>query len=132
MVGTHINRNITWAEMAKPFMTYITRGQYILQQGEPTGDISYLLKESAPSRMPFWGDGLQPAPPAGYDFDVMNTDILLNHTSVAADGRIHVEGTAEMPDGMNYRVLVLPPTTEMTPEVARKLHDLVAAALARD
>jgi hypothetical protein len=57
----------------------------------------------------------------------MNTDILLNHTSVAADGRIHVEGTAEMPDGMNYRVLVLPPTTEMTPEVARKLQTLVAA-----
>jgi hypothetical protein len=127
MVGTHINRNITWAEMAKPFMTYMTRVQYMLQQGDPTGDIAYLLKEGAPSTMPFWGDGLQPAPPAGYDFDVMNTDILLNHTSVAADGRIHVEGSAEMPDGMNYRVLVLPPTTEMTPEVARKLHELVAA-----
>jgi len=25
MVGTHINRNITWAELAKPFMTYVAR-----------------------------------------------------------------------------------------------------------
>ncbi|MGA1981377.1 MAG: glycosyl hydrolase [Acidobacteriaceae bacterium] len=127
MVGTHINRNITWAELAKPFMTYMARVQYMLQQGDPTGDIAYLLPEGAPSTMPFWGDGLQPAVPAGYDYDVMNTDVLLNRTSVAADGRIHVGGTAEMPDGMNYRVLVLPPTTQMTPEVARKLHELVAA-----
>ena len=27
MVGTHINRNITWAELAKPFMTYMARVQ---------------------------------------------------------------------------------------------------------
>ena len=33
--------------------------------------------------MPFWGAGLQPAPPAGYDYDYINTDILLHHTSVA-------------------------------------------------
>ena len=57
----------------------------------------------------------------------MNTDILLHHTSVTPDGRIHVDGSAEMPEGMSYRVLVLPPTMQMTPEVLRKLHELVAA-----
>jgi len=127
MVGTHINRNITWAEQAKPFMTYVARVSYMLQQGSPVADLAYLLPEGAPSTMPFWGDGLQPAPPQGYDFDVINTDVLLNRASVAPDGRIHVEGSAEMPDGMSYRVLVLPPTTLMTPEVLQKLHDLVAA-----
>ena len=127
MVGSHINRNITWAELAKPFMTYVARVSYLLQQGDPVADLAYLLPEGAPSTMPFWGDGLQPAPPAGYDYDVVNTDVLLNRTSVAADGRIHVEGSAAMPNGMSYRVLVLPPTRQMTPEVAQKLHDLVAA-----
>ncbi len=127
MVGSHINRNITWAEMAKPFMTYVARVSYLLQQGDPVADLAYLLPEGAPSTMPFWGDGLQPAPPAGYDFDVMNTDVLMNRTSVAADGRIHIEGSSAMPDGMSYRVLVLPPTRQMTPEVLQKLHDLVAA-----
>jgi hypothetical protein len=126
MVGTHINRNITWAEQAKPFMTYVARVSYMLQQGSPVADLAYLLPEGAPSTMPFWGDGLQPALPAGYDYDFVNTDILLNRTSVVADGRLHVEGSAEMPDGMSYRVLVLPPTTQMTPEVLHKLHDLVA------
>jgi hypothetical protein len=126
MVGTHINRNITWAELAKPFMTYMARVQYMLQQGSPVADLAYLLPEGAPSTMPFWGDGLQPAVPAGYDYDAMNTDVLLHRTSVTADGRIHVEGSADMPDGMTYRVLVLPPTNLMTPDVLHKLHELVA------
>jgi hypothetical protein len=127
MVGTHINRNITWAELARPFMTYVARVSYMLQQGTPTADLAYLLPEGAPSTMPFWGDGLQPAPPSGYDYDYVNTDILLHHMSVAADGRVHVDGSSEMPEGMSYRVLVLPPTTVMTPEVAGQLKELVAA-----
>ena len=127
MVGTHINRNITWAEQAKPFMTYVARVSWMLQQGSPVADLAYLLPEGAPSTMPFWGDGLQPAPPAGYDYDYINTDVLLHRTSVGADGRIRVEGSSAMPEGMSYRVLVLPPTTQMTPEVLGKLHDLVAA-----
>ncbi len=127
MVGTHINRNITWAEQAGPVMTYIARISYLLQQGSPVADLAYLLPEGAPSTMPFWGAGLVPAPPAGYDYDYLNTDVLLDHTSVTADGYLHVDGSSAMPDGMNYRVLVLPPTTQMTPEVLGKLHALVAA-----
>jgi hypothetical protein len=120
MVGTHINRNITWAEEARPFMDYVARVSYMLQQGRFVADLAYLLPEGAPSTMPFWGSGLRPAPPPGYDCDYINTDILLHHTSADADG-IHLDS------GMSYRVLVLPPTREMTPEVLRKLHELVAA-----
>jgi hypothetical protein len=129
MVGTHINRNITWAEQAAPVMTYFARVCYMLQQGSPVADLAYLLPEGAPSTMPFWGAGLQPAPPAGYDYDYLNTDILLHHTSVAADGRLHIEGSEAMPAGMDYRVLVLPPTTQMTPEVIEKLRSLVAGGV---
>jgi alpha-L-rhamnosidase len=127
MVGTHINRNITWAEQARPFMTYVARVSYMLQQGSPMADIAYLLPEGAPSTMPFWGSGLQPAPPPGYDYDYLNTDILLHHTNVAPDGSVHVNGSHDLPEGMTYRLLVLPPTTQMTPEVLHKLHELVAA-----
>lgn len=120
MVGTFIDRNITWAGMAKPFMTYIARTCFMLQQGKFVADVAYLLKEGAPSTMPFWGDGLQPAPPEGYDYDVVNTDVLLNRMSVADDGRL------VLPDGMSYRVLVLPDVTYMTPPVMRKIHEMVA------
>lgn len=127
MVGTHINRNITWAGDAAPVMTYFARVSYMLQQGSPVADIAYLLPEGAPSTMPFWGAGLEPAPPDGYDYDYVNTDILLHHTSVTADGSIHVDGSSQMPDGMTYRVLVLPPTSQMTQQVLVKLDDLVEA-----
>jgi hypothetical protein len=125
MVGTHINRNITWAEQAGPLMRYFARVSYMLQQGSPVADLAYLLPEGAPSTMPFWGAGLQPAPPPGYDYDYLNTDILLHHVSVTADGRIHVDGSSQMPEGMTYRALVLPPTSQMTQEVLAKLHELV-------
>lgn len=123
MVGTHLNRNITWAEQAAAFMTYIARVSYMLQQGRPVADIAYLLPEGAPSTMPFWGAGLQPAPPPGHDYDYLNTDVLL-HSAKAG-----VSGTLDLHSGMSYRVLVLPPTTDMTPEVLRKLHALVAAGV---
>jgi hypothetical protein len=108
MVGTHINRNITWAEQARPFMTYLARTSFMLQQGLFVADLAYLLPEGAPSTMPIWGAGLQPAPPEGY------------RLSVKEDGRL------ALPDGMSYRVLVLPQIDRMTPPVLRKIHELVA------
>lgn len=127
MVGTNINRNITWANLAKPLMTYFARVSFMLQQGDPVVDLAYLLPEGAPSTMPFWGPGLEPEPPAGYNYDYVNTDVLLHRTRVNDDGNIHVDGSAAMPNGMTYRLLVLPPTRQMTPEVLNKIHELVAA-----
>jgi hypothetical protein len=120
MVGTHINRNITWAEQAAPFMTYLARNSFMLQQGLAVADVAYLLNEGAPSTMPFWGAGLQPAPPEGYDYDYINADALLTRMSVGSDGRLM------LPDGMSYRVLVLRETDRMTLPVLRKLRELVA------
>jgi hypothetical protein len=121
MVGTHINRNITWAEQAGPFMTYLARTSFMLQQGIPVADLAYLLNEGAPSTMPFWGGGLKPAPPEGYDYDYVNADVLLNRMSVNSVGRI------VLPNGVSYRILVLPETDRMTLPVLRKLRELVAA-----
>lgn len=120
MVGTHINRNITWAEQAAPFMTYLARNSFMLQQGRFVADIAYLLNEGAPSTMPIWGNGLDPSPPEGYDFDYINADVLISRMSVGPNGRL------TLPDGMSYAVLVLPNTDQMTLPVLQKIHDLVA------
>lgn len=120
MVGTHFNRNITWAEQARPLMTYFARSSFLLQQGQFVADVAYLLNEGAPSTPPIWGSGTRPAPPEGYDYDFINADVLLNRLSVASDGRL------VLPDGMSYRLLVLPETDRMRPELLRKLRDLVA------
>jgi hypothetical protein len=120
MVGTHLNRNITWAEQAKPLFTYFARVSHMLQQGLFVADLAYLLDEGAPSTPPIWGAGTQPAPPEGHDYDFINADVLLNRMSVGEGGRV------VLPDGMGYRVLVLPETNRMRPELVRKLRDLVA------
>jgi hypothetical protein len=120
MVGTHIHRNITWAEQARPFMTYLARNSFMLQQGLFVADLAYLLPEGAPSTMPIWGQGLQPPPPEGYDYDYVNADVVLHRMSVKEDGRL------TLPDGMSYRVLVLPPIERMTLPALRKIRDLVA------
>ncbi len=120
MVGTHINRNITWAEQAGPFMTYLARNSFMLQRGLPVADLVYLLNEGAPSTMPFWGAGLRPAPPTGYDYDFLNTDALLNRMSVGANGQL------VLPDGVSYRLLVLPEVDRMTVPVLRKIRELVS------
>ena len=102
-------------------MTYLARSFYLLQKGLFVADLAYLLPEGVPSSsQPFWGAGLQPQPPEGYDYDCINTDVLLHRMSVGPDGRLM------LPDGMSYRVLVLPQSREMTPEVLRKVRELVA------
>jgi len=121
MVGTHINRNITWAELARPFMTYLARNSYMMQRGMYAADIVYLLNEGAPSTMPFWGAGVQPAMPEGYSFDYINADALLTRMNVDTKGKL------VLPDGMNYSILVLPPTQQMTLPVLRKIQALVQA-----
>lgn len=120
MVGTHLNRNITWAEQAQPLMTYFARSSHLLQQGLFVADLAYLLNEGAPSTPPIWSAGTQPTPPEGHDYDFINTDVLLNRLAVAADGRL------VLPDGMSYRLLALPETDRMRPALLRKLRDLVA------
>ena len=120
MVGTHINRNITWAEQSEPFMKYLARNSFMLQQGLFVADLVYLLNEGAPSTMPIWGSGLSPAPPEGFDYDYINADALINRMTISAEGKLN------LPDGMSYEVLVLPNTDRMTLHVLRKIHGLVA------
>lgn len=120
MVGTHINRNITWADKAEPFLTCLARNSFMLQQGKFVADIAYLLDEGAPSTMPIWGPGLRPAAPEGYDFDYVNADVLQNRMTVGGDGRL------TLPDGMSYALLVLPGSRHMTLPVLEKIHELVS------
>jgi hypothetical protein len=119
MVGTHLHRNITWAESARPLNLYFARVCHLLQQGQPVADLAYLLDEGAPSTMPIWGAGTSPAPPSGYNHDFLNADVLLHRLDVDASGQL------VLPDGMSYRVLVLPQSRTMRPELLEKLHELV-------
>jgi hypothetical protein len=119
--GQWFNRHETWAESARPWTTYLARSSYLLQQGKFAADIAYFYGEES-NITALFGDN-PPEIPAGYNFDYVNADALLNRLT-AAGGKITTAS------GMSYRVLVLDPNAwQMTLPVLRKLRDLVAAGV---
>jgi hypothetical protein len=117
--GQWFNRNETWAEQAKPLVSYLARSSYLLQQGRFDADIVYFYGEDSNLTALF----LHKAPeiPAGYNFDYINADALV-HVLTFENGQLAT------PSGMRYRVLALDPHTQhMSLPVLRKIRDLVRA-----
>ena len=116
--GVHYERTETWWEQTKPWHEYLSRCQYMLQQGNFVADFAYFYGEQAPNDLPV-RESLNPVPPAGYDFDGCAAEAVIERMSVK-DGRLEVKG------GMNYRLLILPQQGDtMTPALLRKIRELV-------
>jgi len=115
--GWEYERTATWWEQSGPWHEYLARCQYMLRQGLFVADICYLQDEEGFKRLPGRQD-LQPRPPRGSDYDLCSAEVVLTRMSVK-DGRL------VLPDGMSYRVLVLPRQRLMTPVLLRKIRGLV-------
>ncbi|MBU6399703.1 MAG: hypothetical protein KGS61_05245, partial [Verrucomicrobia bacterium] len=111
--GLHYERTETWWQMSPAWHRYLARCQYLLRQGRFVADICYLQPEAAPQ-------GFQNHNRHGYDFDNCTPEVVRNRMSVR-DGRL------VLPDGMSYRVLVLPDVRTITPPLLRKIKALVDA-----
>jgi hypothetical protein len=116
--GTHFNPNITWWPQAGAWTGYLARCQFLLQQGLFVGDVCYYYSDTIPSFVPL--KHVDPMLGPGYDYDVTNSEVISSRMSVK-DGRI------VLPDGMSYRMLVLPEWDAMPLEVLRKITELVHA-----
>ena len=117
--GTHVNPRVSWWEQTGgPWISYINRSQSLLQSGLFAADALYYVGDGAPNLIP--PKHVPAGLGKGYDYDACNEEVLLTRLSVK-DGRI------VLPDGMSYRVLVLPKTTKMPAPVAQKLRELVQA-----
>ena len=117
--GQWFNRNETWAEQAKPWISYLARSSYLLQQGRFGADIVYFYGED--SNLTALFGRKSPDIPAGYNFDYLNADALVHVLSVK-------NGQLATPSGMQYRVLALDPHSQhMSLPVLRKIRDLVQA-----
>jgi hypothetical protein len=117
--GSHFNHNITWWNQgAEQFLRYLTRCEYMLQQGLFVADVLYYSGDEAPNFIP--PKNIDPSRGFGYDYDVCNTEIMLTRLSVK-NGRI------VLPDSMSYRVLVLPNRPVLPLSVVQKIQELVAA-----
>jgi hypothetical protein len=114
--GTHFNPQITWWDQAHAFTNYIGRCQYLLQQGHFTADVCYYQGDQIPSFVP--KKHIYPDLDYGYDYDVINSEVILERLSVR-------DGQFVLPDGMRYRLLVLPDTDMINLQVLKKIEKLV-------
>jgi hypothetical protein len=115
--GQWFNRNETWAEQAGPWIDYIARTSFMLQQGHFAADLVYYYGEDSNLTAIF--DQKSPDIPQGYGFDYINADALIHELRVE-DGRIHTPG------GMSYRVLGLDAySRHMSLPVLRAIYKLV-------
>ncbi len=116
--GQWFNRNETWADEAGPWVDYIGRSSYLLQQGHFGADLIYFYGED--SNLTSIYEHKSPNVPAGYGFDYVNADALIHELKVGPDGRITTPG------GTTYRLLGLAEySRHMSLPVLRAIHQLV-------
>ncbi|MGJ7032268.1 glycosyl hydrolase [Niabella hirudinis] len=114
--GTHFNPNVTWWEFAAPFFSYVARSQYLLRAGHFVADVLFYNGDIAPNLVAQKHN--DPQLGKGYDYDVCNEEVLLERLGVR-------DGKLVLPDGMQYRLLVLPQSDRMPVAVLKKIKQLL-------
>ena len=112
--GNEFNRLNTWFSQMDTFISYLKRANFMLQQGTYQADVAYYIGEDVPKMTGI----CDPPLPSGYSFDYINSEVIMNRMSVK-------DGKLTLPDGMSYRILVLPRLNSMRPELLRKITELV-------
>ena len=116
--GTHMGPNLVWWPMAGPFIGYLARCSFLLQQGRPVADVCFYQGDGAPAFHPLAVDWDSELRRAGYDYDLVDVRVLTN-AMTARGGRIH------LPHGVSYRLLVLPDAESIDLVALRKIRELV-------
>lgn len=116
--GSEFNRNNNWFQDAKTYVDYIKRISALVQRGQRQTDLAFYIGDDVPCDKPV----LPYALPSGYDLDFINYDALINLAKVENDRLV-------LPSGASYKVLILPPSTKMRPELLQKLEGFVREGL---
>ncbi|MYM34524.1 glycoside hydrolase [Duganella sp. FT94W] len=99
LLGQYFSRHETWADQARPWIDYLARSAYLLQQGRHVADIAYFYGEDAPITGLF-GNAPNRDVPAGYAYDYVNLTALRQQLSVRGNQLLSRSGA-------RYRVLYL-------------------------
>jgi len=120
--GVHWDNRQTWWPMVRAYHEYIARCQFLLAQGKPVADVLYLIPEVAPQVFrpaPDAMDGTEFLPDKrGFSFDGCSPEALMKLAEVE-------KGQIVFPGGASYKLLVLPAFETMTPELLRKIEELI-------
>jgi hypothetical protein len=145
--GEHINVNVTWWEMARPFMDYIARSSYMLRQGNFVADVLLYYGDEAPNLVPprrmdpnytpdmpgifptyFYDESkcphcgrpkpINPGNLPGYQYDYINEDVIT--TTLETEN-----GNLVLPYGQAYKLMVLPDRDDISLDVLKRLEKLI-------
>ena len=112
--GQYFNRHETWAEMARPWVDYLARTSFVLQQGRTVAEVAWFGGEDAPITAQYL-HGEPAGLPTRNGFDFVDADALANLLSVE-------NGDLVAPSGARYRLLFLGGSSErMTLPTLRRI-----------
>jgi len=115
--GTHFNPKVTWFKDGKTFFDYIGRVQFLMQQGVPVQDVLYYYGDQVPNFVQYKASDPAHVMP-GYDYDVVNEDVLTRRLRVANHRILLANGT-------EYRELVLPSLKNISLPALQAIEKLV-------
>ncbi|MGV3556613.1 glycosyl hydrolase [Larkinella arboricola] len=113
--GTHFNTQQTWWSKAKPFTDYLGRISHVLQNTDFVADVLYYYGDKVPNFVAPKNTRFSIGP--GYDYEIVNTEILLNELTVK-------NGKLALSNGATFSVLALPAGETLLPAVLAKLNAL--------
>jgi len=114
--GTHYNTNLIWYSKSKPFVDYLARSSFLLQQGLFVADVCYYYGDQGYNFVP--PKHIDPSLGYGYDYDVVNAEVIINRMAVE-------NNRVTLPDGMSYEILVLPDREDISLNVLEKIELMV-------
>lgn len=116
--GQYFNRHESWAPMARPWVDYIARTSYLLQQGRNVADVAWFIGEEAPVTALF-AEKIPAGLPSRHAYDFIDAG-MLSDALKTADGDVLSTG------GARYQAIYLGGTSaHMTLPTLKRLADLV-------
>jgi predicted SnoaL-like aldol condensation-catalyzing enzyme len=113
--GTHYNDKRVWWKKIRPFNEYLARVSYVLQKADFKADVIYYYGDSIPTYGGHKRSRFNPG--EGYDFELVNTEILLGLE--VKDGKV-----INPRNGAEFSVLALTKEYSINPEVLVKLEQM--------
>ena len=114
--GTHFNDKRVWWTKVKPFIEYISRISAVAQETDFVADVLWYYGDKIPNSATAKNTHFCVGP--GYDYEVINTDILINKLEVK-------NGKLVLSNGASFSLLALEDEESINPEVLEKLNKLV-------
>jgi len=113
--GTHFNNKRIWWPMVNPFIDYLARNSFVFQNTQFVADVLYYYGDKVPNSATPKNTHFVAG--AGYDYEVINTEVLLKGLTVK-NGRLHLSNGAE------FSMLALESEEVINPLVLTKLNEL--------